>query len=165
MLPLLCSYAQAKLPYKVQGVESNDDLYGGNDSYLAELNETINGLVAMIWEQLGTMEGGQENEDGVAAQPVPKGKRVELTCELVNVLMNSVKLEGKTTQLLIKLLELCKKTADNQPNKFPFLRNTLEQVQRLAEGRGRGGPPGAPQMKDTYGDIARACCAAAEAKN
>merc|ERR1711924_392967 len=41
LLGLLSAYAQQKLPYSVERVESNDMLYGGNAGYLKELGSYI----------------------------------------------------------------------------------------------------------------------------
>ncbi len=45
LLPLLCAYAQRRLPYRVEGVDANDVLYGGNRRYVAELRQYFATLV------------------------------------------------------------------------------------------------------------------------
>jgi hypothetical protein len=52
ILSLFCTYAQAKFPYHIDKVESNDSLYGGEASYMQELLVFIDKLVEEILSQL-----------------------------------------------------------------------------------------------------------------
>lgn len=55
MLSLLCSLGQTKLPYHIDGVDSNDELYGCSKSYLSELSEIISSCIAEVLRQLATI--------------------------------------------------------------------------------------------------------------
>ena len=55
ILNLLCCLGQKKLPYHIDGVESNDGLYGCSKSYLKELSEQINNCIEDILKQLAVI--------------------------------------------------------------------------------------------------------------
>jgi hypothetical protein len=44
--------SQKRLPYHIQGIQSNDELYGGARGYMEELEEMISGCIAEILKQM-----------------------------------------------------------------------------------------------------------------
>lgn len=55
ILSLFCAYAQAKFPYHIDKVESNDSLYGGEASYVDEMLVFVDKLVEEVLAQLAAI--------------------------------------------------------------------------------------------------------------
>ena len=62
MLGLLGAFAQRSLPYHVDGVDSNDTLYGGSKEYCEELDELVESVMKLIVEKLTKL--GELGEGG-----------------------------------------------------------------------------------------------------
>jgi hypothetical protein len=129
LLSLLCAYSQRKLPYSVDGVESNDLLYGGNVEYTKELRGHINTIVDEIMGQLTEIGQGSN-----------KSLQAHLIVKLVNVSLCDAQLDNKTIQLVGKL---CQLAAKNKPpkgetqtyykNTIDFIRKKVKQCCRMTE--------------------------------
>lgn len=59
---------QERLPYHVQYVESNDDLYGGTETYMSELKDLMELTIASVMKQLTVL--GESLEPTAKAQQV-----------------------------------------------------------------------------------------------
>jgi hypothetical protein len=55
ILSLFCTYAQVKFPYHIDKVESNDSLYGGEQSYVDEVLLFVDKLIEEILAQLAAI--------------------------------------------------------------------------------------------------------------
>jgi hypothetical protein len=117
-LPLLCSYAQRELPYRVAAVESNDVLYGGSDECRAEVCEYLNTIVQQVLVQVKEAE-------------VSPPLQARLITRLLNVLMTSVVVNQPVANLMARLFQLAKKHAARDP----YLRNTMAKVGHMAAQR------------------------------
>lgn len=62
-ISLFCTYAQVKFPYHIDKVESNDTLYGGEATYLEELQAFIDKLIEEVLTQLALI--GEKNDIAV----------------------------------------------------------------------------------------------------
>ena len=76
MLGLISAYAQRKLPYSIERVESNDVLYGGSPDYMEELAEHRVTILEAIITQLTAL---RESEERAA-----KNTQATLVLQLVN---------------------------------------------------------------------------------
>lgn len=126
MLALLCTFAQKKFPYHINGVESNDDLYGGAATYMSELNESINVCVSEIFKQLTAF-----NERTEASSKVNQARS---TLDLVNQIAGRMELNAGVTEFLLKLIGL----ADRHRAMFTrtdvrYFSNTIEYVIGVVE--------------------------------
>eukprot|EP00622_Pseudochattonella_farcimen_P001624 FR736367.1.p2 GENE.FR736367.1~~FR736367.1.p2 ORF type:complete len:100 (+),score=10.05 FR736367.1:210-509(+) len=82
MLPVLCAYAQRKLPYSLERVESNDVLYGGSKAYIDELNSHRSTVMQEIISQLTALR-----ESSVRSVKI---RQTELVLKLVNKLFGQL---------------------------------------------------------------------------
>lgn len=101
MLALLCTFAQKKFPYHIQGVQSNDELYGGAETYMTELSEHINVCVGEVLKQLTAM--GERNEASA------KLSQARATMDLVNQIAAHLDLNTSVIAFLVKLVDLAGK--------------------------------------------------------
>ena len=101
MLALLCTFAQRKFPYHIAGVQSNDELYGGASSYMAELAEQTNACLAEVLKQLTAL--------GERPEPSAKLHQAKATLELANLLAARMELNAGVMTYLVKLVELAHK--------------------------------------------------------
>ena len=51
----LATYTQQKLPYSIDKVQSNDELFGGNKKYVAKCDEYMSTVIDSIMSQLGSL--------------------------------------------------------------------------------------------------------------
>ena len=54
VLVTLCTFSQSKLPYRLVGVDANDELYCGNDAYTTELNTYVARVMDDVMTQVRT---------------------------------------------------------------------------------------------------------------
>lgn len=109
ILNLLTTLAQRKFPYHIYGVESNNELYGGAEAYLTELNDFINICITEILKLLTQLGERQEVSS--------KLNQVKITIIFINEISNGLELTKTTAEFLFKLIELVYK------NKNIFTRN------------------------------------------
>lgn len=96
MLLLLCSMSQKRLPYHIQGIQSNDELYGGAKGYMAELEEMIAACIAEILKQMTTI-GESHN----------KLLQARAALDLSNVLLATMDLcKQDIVEFIYKLIDL-----------------------------------------------------------
>ena len=126
MTDLLCSFAQKRFIYSISSVESNDKLYGGSPSYMAELSELIYVSMSATLQQLTALgevsESSIDNVSGSLAQA--KG-----ALDLVNRIMYRMELSAAVGLFINRLIELARKnkaqfTAADQK----YYNSTVENV-------------------------------------
>lgn len=118
VLQLFCTYHQRTFPYHVLRVESNDRLYGGDDSYQSDLTVFVDTLVEELLVQL--------NEIGEAGDMTSKKEQGTLALEFVNVLLASFEMNPHSATLVVKLFQLAKK---NGVVSKAYVQSTLEHIQ------------------------------------
>jgi hypothetical protein len=130
---LLCTYAQRRFPYKIDKVESNDELYGGAPGYFAELRTLLDAAIQSILEQLAAL--ADRTESGA------KLVQARLVLELINVLAARMELDTATSAFLTQLVGLAAR------NKASFTRadqrffdNTMLFVRKTASSSPHGEP-------------------------
>lgn len=104
MLLLFGGYSQNKFLHSISGVDSNDLLYGGMQSYNDELNRTISILIDSILGHLqyyGDKQKQDSNYDTIQSK---------VALEFVNVLINVIEMEQSSAVLVVKLLRLASKS-------------------------------------------------------
>ena len=127
MTDLLCSCAQKRFIYSISSVESNDKLYGGSPSYMAELSELIYVSMSATLQQLTALgevsESSIDNVSGSLAQA--KG-----ALDLVNHIAYRMEVTTAAVGMFInRLIELARKnkalftTADHK-----YYSSTVENV-------------------------------------
>lgn len=126
MTDLLCSFAQKRFIYSISSVESNDKLYGGSPSYMAELSELIYVSMSATLQQLTTLgevsESSIDNVSGSHAQA--KG-----ALDLVNHIACRMEVTAAVGLFINRLIELARKnkahftTADQK-----YYSSTVENV-------------------------------------
>lgn len=103
MLGVCSAFSQKKLPYNVEGVDSNDTLYGGSKEYHDELNELVGTIMQQIVEHL--------TELGAKDDKTCKITQAELILTLVNEMLNVFLASESTLKFCKKLLGLCDKNS------------------------------------------------------
>jgi hypothetical protein len=106
MTDLLCSFAQKRFIYSISSVESNDKLYGGSPSYIAELSELIYVSMSATLQQLTALgevsESSIDNVSGSLAQA--KG-----ALDLVNHIVYRMEMSAAVGLFINRLIELARK--------------------------------------------------------
>lgn len=98
IIALLCTYSQKRLPYHINGVQSNDELYGNGKSYMTELAQHMNVCIEEILRLLASF-----NECSQASAKLNQSK-----CALDFVNQISARMENNTSTVdfVLKLLDL-----------------------------------------------------------
>ena len=112
LLGLLATYAQARFPYSMPHLESNDVLYCGAPGYTFELNQQIQVVLDEVMVQLTAFVSAGAG-GGEAPIEVPVGmrlKQVRLVLELANQLSAKMTITTETAEFLKKLLDLAFKS-------------------------------------------------------
>jgi hypothetical protein len=112
VLRLLLAYAQPKFALRIDGVQSNDTLYGSEASYLDALQESIDACVETLLAQLAALGASSTGDGGggggVGANKVPKKVQGELALDLATIFVDGVRLDKKSATLVVKLFSLAK---------------------------------------------------------
>ena len=128
LLPLLCAYAQRALPYRVEGVDANDVLYGGNQRYVAELEQYFATLVEGILNQLTELAA---EETGGPNGLVRQGT---LVTELLNQLLACARVAATDA-------DAGGEDADDRANEAAGARKVVHKLFMLARKRTAGAAP------------------------
>ncbi|KAK5575392.1 hypothetical protein RB653_010652 [Dictyostelium firmibasis] len=118
-LLLLCSsWAQTSLPYHIEKVESNDQLFTEDPEFNTELTEFYNSLIKEILYDLNLLK---DEPDSLTQ------KKVGFICiDLINALLNVGELNSKTASLIFNLYNMAKKIVPSSCfNEITYLKNTL----------------------------------------
>ncbi|KAN0025999.1 hypothetical protein ACTFIV_006979 [Dictyostelium citrinum] len=118
-LLLLCSsWAQTSLPYHIEKVESNDQLFTEDPEFNTELTEFYNSLIKEILYDLNLLKDEPDNLTQ---------KKVGIICiDLINALLNVGELNSKTASLIFNLYNMAKKIIPSTCfNEITYLKNTL----------------------------------------
>jgi len=123
LLNVLCAYAQKKLPYTVQGVDSNDLLYAQNSEYLESLQQKVAMVFQVVVEQLAEL--------GASTDLTAKAQYANLILDLVNEIVDNFIINAGVANFIFKLLELVKKTQKEAPANYFF--KTTMKIKSFAE--------------------------------
>ena len=94
IISLLSSLSQEKLLYTIEGVESNDELYAGDEQYLTESHNLIEQLIQLLLQELQNMKKENSPHQGTVA------------LDLFNVITSFSELNSKTGTLASNLFGL-----------------------------------------------------------
>ena len=124
LLGAMSEMSQKKLSYFVEGVDSNDTLYGGSKEYHDELNELIQTIMQTIVEELTSL--GEKDEK------VNKIQQAEVVVTLVDQMVKVFTLDDTTMKFVKKLLGICEKSKgffNKELNeRYAALKSTVEQT-------------------------------------
>ncbi|KAN0053116.1 hypothetical protein ACTA71_012598 [Dictyostelium dimigraforme] len=130
-LLLLCSsWAQTSLPYHIEKVESNDQLFTEDPEFNTELTEFYNSLIKEILYDLNLLKDEPDNLTQ---------KKVGIICiDLINTLLNVGELNSKTASLIFNLYNMAKKIIPSTCfNEIIYLKNTLAFIGTLESKMGQ----------------------------
>eukprot|EP01132_Coremiostelium_polycephalum_P003249 gene3249-4069_t len=124
LIALCSTWAQNSLPYHIEKVESNDQLFSSDSEFLNELNEYYNSLIKEILAELNVLK----DEPDTSSQK----KMVYVCLDLVNVLLNVGELNAKTASLVFNLYNMAKKSIPTSSfTEMSYLKNTLSYIETL----------------------------------
>lgn len=132
VIPLLCVYFQRKHPYHVDGIASNDELFGGNAEFMQELQGYILTFVEDSSSQLLEIMEDTKTLPGVGGI---------LALDFVNQLLFSFECEASSASFMSRMMKLAIKSSDSmKASDKIYLNNTLGSVHKQVksfESRGR----------------------------
>jgi len=102
-LRLFATYAQPRFPVKIDRVESNDTLYGGDAEYMAGLAQFVAKLIELVTEDL---------EKLATADIAARRAHSTLSLDLVNTLAASFTMNKELATLVYKLMSAAKKSPE-----------------------------------------------------
>jgi len=107
MTDLLCSFAQKRFIYSISSIESNDKLYGGSPSYMAELSDLIYVSMSSTLQQLTALgEGSDSSVDKKMNGSLAQAKGA---LDLVNHIAYRMEVTAAVGLFINRLLELSRK--------------------------------------------------------
>lgn len=118
VLSLFATYFQRSFPYHIARVESNDDLYGSDASYMRGLAPFLDTLVGELLAQLSKI--------GERGDLLSKKQQGTLALDLVNVLISSMTMNAASATLVVKLVGLAQKTGAVDP---AYVSATIRNIQ------------------------------------
>jgi hypothetical protein len=98
IIALMCTYAQRRFPYKIQNVESNDDLYCGNSEYIVDLTETLNTDISEVLKALSALKD--------VADSSARTSQAKIILDLVNQICERMELTDDVFNFVGNLLAL-----------------------------------------------------------
>jgi hypothetical protein len=138
LVSTLATYTQQKLPYSVEKVQSNDELFGGNKKYVAKCDEYMSTVIDSIMSQLGAL--AKLAEGNATAQ-----KRMrELVLDLLNVMIASMDITDHVP-LIKRLLKLAGDAEGTEYYQNTILHIRVRAGETEAEASRRGGQAGVRQ--------------------
>ncbi len=121
LLQALCALRQRQLPYRLEGVQSNDVLYAGDEGYAAELAATAAGLATEVAAALTAPDAPAAA--GGAPDRERERRRAQRRLELANTLLLCFR--AGAPELRAAADELVTAAAEVLPATDPFLRSTI----------------------------------------
>jgi len=118
VLALFCTYAQPTFPYHIDRVESNDSLYGGDSSYMAQVTLFIDTLMEQLVAMLTQLSA--------ATDLIARKRQGTLCLDFVNQIISSLTMNNASATLVVKLFQLAHQTQAVEPG---YLRRTLLHIQ------------------------------------
>lgn len=115
---LFTTYYQRQFPYHIQNVESNDDLYGNETSYMKQIATFLDTLVSEILTQLTKI--------GDRADLLSKKQQGTLALDFIHILINTITMTAASATLIVKLYGLAQKSNAVDNN---YLVQTLKFIQ------------------------------------
>jgi len=100
MLSLMSTYFQTKIPYRMNGVDSNDILYGGDSGYTNELQAIINKLLELVLDEIAKYSKPETENTKL------QGK---LAIDVFNYIISYSELNAKSATLAFQLYGLASK--------------------------------------------------------
>jgi len=130
ILALLSSWAQPTLPYHIDKVESNDQLFSEDPEFIFELNELYNSIIKEILSELNSLKDEPD--------PSSQKKMINVCLDLVNKLLEIGELNSKTASLIFNLYNMAKKSIPSSShNDLTYLKNTLNFISTLDSKMGK----------------------------
>lgn len=118
VLSLFATYAQRSFPYRIAKVESNDELYGGEASYVRSLAPFLDTLVAEILAQLSKI--------GERGDLLSRKQQGTLALDLANLLVSSLTMNAASATLVVRLVVLAQKSGAVDP---AYVAATIRNIQ------------------------------------
>lgn len=118
VLALFATYAQRTFPYRIAKVESNDELYGGEASYVRSLAPFLDTLVAEILAQLSKI--------GERGDLLSRKQQGTLALDLANLLVSSLTMNAASATLVVRLVVLAQKSGAVDP---AYVAATIRNIQ------------------------------------
>lgn len=115
---LFATYHQTTFPTHIEGVESNDSLYGGTQEYRAEIHGCIETLIESIKEQITNI--------GNKGDLISKKESGTLSLDLINLIITFMEMNPTSATLVVKLHTAAKKSGAVDPN---YLNNTFNNIE------------------------------------
>ncbi|EGG17750.1 hypothetical protein DFA_08749 [Cavenderia fasciculata] len=118
----LCStWAQQNLPYHINNVESNDQLFAGDPDFTSELNEFYGLLIKDLLSELNILKDEPD--------PSTQKKMVYVCIDMINTTINIAELNPKSASLIYNLYNMAKKSIPSTSHsELTYLKNTLNFV-------------------------------------
>lgn len=139
MLALLCTFSQRKFPYRIAGVQANDELYGGAPGYLSELSELVSSCINEVLKQLSQL--------GDRPEASAKLNQARGSLDLINQIVGRMDLNAGVMSFVMKLADLAyKQRAVFARGDQRYFSNTIEFIIRTAE---KANDPPSPQVMST----------------
>eukprot|EP01133_Synstelium_polycarpum_P000225 gene225-275_t len=118
----LCSaWAQNTLPYHIERVESNDQLFAADPDFVSELNEFYGILIKDVLAELNILKDEPD--------PSTQKKMVYVCIDLINVTMSIAEMNSKSASLIFNLYNMAKKSIPASSfSELTYLKNTLSYI-------------------------------------
>jgi hypothetical protein len=127
MLALLATYRQKRFPYSIQGVESNDELFGGAPGYHKELSELTDTCFQAILLQLTEM--------GERPETTAKVFQARTILNLVGQIVARMELGQGSCVFVLKLMRLAAKSKQSfTRNDLLYFNATIEATKKECSG-------------------------------
>ncbi|EFA82898.1 hypothetical protein PPL_03676 [Heterostelium album PN500] len=124
MMNLCSAWAQNSLPYHIERVESNDELFASDPDFVSELNEFYGLLIKEVLAELNILKD--------EIDPSTQKKMVFVCLDLISVTLNIAELNSKTASLIFNLYSLAKKSIPTSSySELTYLKNTLNYIGTL----------------------------------
>ncbi|EGC31165.1 hypothetical protein DICPUDRAFT_50342 [Dictyostelium purpureum] len=127
LLALCSSWSQQQLPYHIDKVESNDQLFTEDPEFTTELTELYNSLIKEILSELNNLKDEPDN--------LTQKKVCNICIDLINMLLNVGELNSKTASLIFNLYNMAKKIVPPTSGESVYLKNTLSYIGSLADSK------------------------------
>jgi hypothetical protein len=118
LVQALCALRQRALPYRLEGVESNDVLYAGDDGYAGELAATAARLVEEV-----TAELAEPDAAGGAADRERERRRAARRLDVANTLLTCFRAGSRDVRTAVD--DLVSAAAEVLPSSDAYLRSTI----------------------------------------
>lgn len=120
LLSLFAAYYQRRYLFHLDGLASNDDMYGGDTAFMQEVAYMIDSLISELLAQLTKIGEKQE--------PAAKKQLATASLDVVNVLLSSFVMNNASATLVVKLFQLAVQN-NTGGSEEKYITNTLKHIQ------------------------------------